>query len=338
MAFLGAVSLWAPTVEMHGSREPLGPVRRAVFGANVAPPFVTLDGGVRHIVGVQRYNATGAENPLLRRVFPEVERMSIIGFGLRLDPEAVMRVVPDAVFVWAGRDPALRATGQPGVVEFADSTRRQTENQLAIWHKLARLSARPNMGENLAGRYREHLASLSVQVEVVRGTRPPPKVAVLVGGFSLGYWLAPGSHFLAESFARLGVGLSSGPGRASFESLLQLDPDVLFLDASGTGDGMLPEDLATQPEWQALRAVRERRVYRMPALPGYSLPVTEPIRLRWLAEILFPDLACQARTEVRETFAEAYGLALAGDEIDALLELPANRESAGYARFGRQEE
>ncbi len=136
----------------------------------------------------------------------------------------------------------------------------------------------------------------------------------------------------------MGAEVIAGPknGDADFEFILRADPEVIFLDPSGTGDALLPKDLYGNPQWRSLRAVRSRRVYQMPTLPLFALPVEDPIRWQWLAEILHPDrVPPSMRAEVRETLQLAYHYTPTDADLDRLLRLQENAESAGYGRFAR---
>ncbi len=86
------------------------------------------------------------------------------------------------------------------------------------------------------------------------------------------------------------------------EEFLRTDPDVILLERSGTGDFLDPGEVFRRPEWQSMRAVRQRRVYLMPDLPGFITPMEERIRLQWLVEVLHPDqFAPRSRAEAHDT-------------------------------------
>ncbi|ODU59089.1 MAG: hypothetical protein ABT02_11840 [Comamonadaceae bacterium SCN 68-20] len=324
--------------EQDGETPIVPPVRRVMFGgAMPVDAFVTLDGGTAHVDAVQQYSPQSETgSALLRRIYPALTRVESSGRGPQLDPEVVMLRQPDAIFSWKGRDGVLRALGLPQLVELQNSRDRQVESHLEWWFLFGDRLGRQDKARHLAERYAAKRATL----ERTLAGADHPAVLLIVGGRDVGYWL-PSNHHYDERFAQLGARpLHKGffGGKANLENVLVLDPDVIFLDASATGDQLVPAQLYAQPEWQAVRAVRDKRVYRMPDLPRFSIPVEDPIRLQWLAEILYPEvIPPMARQEVMATVMAAYGYRMSEDDIDELLNLQANLASRGYPRFARME-
>jgi iron complex transport system substrate-binding protein len=339
---IGARTLLPPVIrtlpEQGGETPVASPVRHAMFGSTVPlDAFVTLDGGTAHVNAVQQYNPQGETGgALLQKIYPALTRVESSGWGPQLDPEVVMLRQPDAIFSSKGRDSALRALGFPQLVELQNARGKQVESHLEWWFLFGERLGQQDKARQLAERYAEKRAALE------RALAGAGQLAVLliVGGYDAGYWL-PTNHHYDERFAQLGARpLHKGlfGGKANLENVLLLDPDVIFLDASATGDQLVPAQLYAQPEWQAVRAVRGKRVYRMPDLPRFSIPVEDPIRLQWLAEILHPEvIPPMMRREVAETVMAAYGYRMSEDDIDELLNLRANLASQGYQRFARPE-
>ncbi len=73
----------------------------------------------------------------------------------------------------------------------------------------------------------------------------------------------------------------------NLEQVLVWDPDVIIIPPYGP---VKPADLAASRDWQAVRAVRENRVYRMPRVFGpMDTPVPESLLgVLWLANALYP--------------------------------------------------
>lgn len=339
---IGGRAFWPPIIRqppVPGRDMPVAaPVRHVMFGGAMPPDaFVTLDGGTAHVDAVQQYNRQGEMGgALLRKIHPALATLESSGWGAQLDPEMVMLRQPDAIFSWKGRDSALRALGFPQLVELQSARNKQVESHLEWWSLFGRLLGQQEKAGQLAQRYAEKRAAL----ERTLAGAAHPGILLIVGGDDAGYWL-PTNHHYDERFAQLGARpLHKGlfGGKANLENVLMLDPDVIFLDASATGDQLVPAQLYARPEWQAVRAVRQGRIYRMPDLPRFSIPAEDPIRLQWLAEILYPEhLPPTARHEVAATVAAAYAYRMSEAEIDEVLNLPANQASQGYRRFARAE-
>jgi iron complex transport system substrate-binding protein len=125
---------------------------------------------------------------------------------------------------------------------------------------------------------RERLAAVRERMdEQTRQERPPrPKVAALE-------WLDPlfaGGHWVPEMIAAAGgEDVLAAPGsksrRLTWEEIQAADPDLIVampcgFDAAGAQAQI--ETMAGRPEWRALRAVREGRVYAVDANGCFSRP------------------------------------------------------------------
>src|SRR5262249_46733863 len=95
-----------------------------------------------------------------------------------------------------------------------------------------------------------------------------------------------------------------------------------------------PEDLYNDPRWQAVSAVRARRVYRMP-LGGYRWdPASQESAMTWtwLATLLHPErMRADLRADMAQWYQLLYGHALTRAEADEILNIAANGGSVGYA-------
>ncbi|HCQ4573744.1 TPA: ABC transporter substrate-binding protein [Escherichia albertii] len=309
------------------------PVKNVLFSANVLDTFITLDHGVSHVNAIQRYNKTGKENALLQKIYPQLADLPVASTGLLLDPEIVMLRKPDAVLTWQGRDEILKDLGLPGIITLQMSRSNQIRQHVSLWLLLGNLTGQKKRATTLLNYYQKQRLSLIEQTR----NQPSSRILLLIGGFGKGYWLGPTTHYLNERFTSLGATISNKnmhTGNSDLEYIMQLDPDIIFLSESGTGDQMSPQQLYDLPEWQSLRAIKMRRVYKMPSLPSFTIPVEDPIRLQWIAEILYPnDIKKQTREVIKHTILMAYAYPISDTEIDNLLNLAENEYSANYSRF-----
>ncbi|WP_020176358.1 ABC transporter substrate-binding protein [Methyloferula stellata] len=119
------------------------------------------------------------------------------------------------------------------------------------------------------------------------------------------------------------------------ERILAMNPDIIFLVLESV------QDFHRDPRWQGLKAVQNDRVYNgLRSVRGSVEPLHgldfRPLWARWMAEIAHPDrLQPKVRALLRDHFNEAYGYALSDAEVDDLLRIDENKNSAGYARFTR---
>jgi len=75
------------------------------------------------------------------------------------------------------------------------------------------------------------------------------------------------------------------------EQLLAWGPDVIIVDNHGHNPGKIIEDLKTNPDWSSMPAVKNNRLYRIPAGVFFiDKGTARPLCFYWLAKQLHPDL------------------------------------------------
>lgn len=182
---------------------------------------------------------------------PEASRVPDLGNGIGPNLEAVVGARPDLVLLYksgANRDAAtrLRGLGIP-VLELAT-------DRMQDFDRIARLVGtalgEPARAESLVARTERELAAAT--------TRPPvrPSVFLLVWD-NPPMTLGRGS-FLSEIVERAGArnvfdDLATSSASISVEAVVARDPDFILVS------GPAEPAIAKRPEWQAVRAVRERR-------------------------------------------------------------------------------
>ncbi len=97
----------------------------------------------------------------------------------------------------------------------------------------------------------------------------------------------------AKNVAQVDVVFDIGMSEVSLESIYNWDPEVIIAWDSvvlGGADNLI----RTDPKWDNIKAVRDGRVYTMPAVPfawcDRPPGVNRIIGLQWVANMLYPDL------------------------------------------------
>lgn len=201
--------------------------------------------------------AIGAGDRLVGRTawcdYPaEAQRVDNLGDGINPNLEAILARRPDLVLLYNSSQHAaaakrLRDLGVP--------TLRVSTDALSDVDRLAKLFGR------LTGHEREaESVSVTFDTALASATRPGtgrrPKVLLLV-------WEQPPmtigkGSFLNDLVERAGgenlfADVAATSGAVSIEAVTVRDPDLILTTSAG------PAAFATRPEWQVVRAVRERR-------------------------------------------------------------------------------
>ena len=188
---------------------------------------------------------------------PEALRVTDLGPGINPNLEAVLAARPDLVVLYHSAQHAaaaarLRELGTPAI--------RVNTDALAdvgrVGHLLGRLTGHTRGADSMSAAFDTALAAAGAAGRRER----KPRVLILV-------WEQPPmtlgrGSFLSELVERAGgenvfgdIASSSGP--VSIEAVSARDPDLILTAAAG------PASIVDRPEWQVVRAVRERRLLRI---------------------------------------------------------------------------
>jgi iron complex transport system substrate-binding protein len=187
----------------------------------------------------------------------EALRVTDLGPGINPNLEAVLSVRPDLVVLYNSAQHAaaaarLRELGIPAVRINTDAL----TDVARIGRLLGRLTGHEAGADTLSAAFDTALAAATSAGRRQR----KPRVLILV-------WVQPPmtlgrGSFLSELVERAGgenvfgdIASSSAP--VSIEAVSARDPDLILTAASG------PASIADRPEWQVVRAVRERRLLRI---------------------------------------------------------------------------
>lgn len=317
--------------------DPSAPAQHVVVLAPLLAGYATIDHGLSHVAGVFQYEKSNFSKDILSRFYPGVDALPVAGRTAQGDPEILLSLRPDTVIAWATDLPPLARLGLPSLVPIAPDPNAPLESRLAIWSKLGAVSGHALRSDALLGYFRAQYATLGATLAQYR-QKPAPRLAIFIGASGFGNligndpFLNDSLHFLNARNASQAVVWSTP---VTLDALAALDPDAIFL--SPYLANREPRKLFALPEWQIVRAVRERKVYSMPSSQFLTPVLDEYLLLRWFAEILYPDLPHELRADYRENFTVIHNAALSDDDLDRLLAMKQNEASAGYERFARAE-
>jgi iron complex transport system substrate-binding protein len=303
------------------------PAQRVLIYPLVLDAYLTLDDGPVHIKGASKPALDWARRAGFQGIYPAIESILSIGNSLGpTDAEMALLLQPDAVLSWPQLAQPLRQAGLPNLVEVPSGI----ENESTTWHSVAKVSGRLGRAEDILARQEQDLHDL--QTTVSRLSAVPSKFVIFGGGNGTQY-IAGRRYYLTKKLEFVGLqNATQIHGPFDLERLMALNPDVLFLDGALNTD--LPQTFYRTQAWSALRAVRNHRVYKMPIHSLSNGPLYDPILLRWMAELLFPNTMTSAvRKEIRHVYNRVYCKKFDEDQINEYLLMSANIQSANYDRF-----
>lgn len=126
----------------------------------------------------------------------------------------------------------------------------------------------------------------------------------------------------AENVAQVPQKGAAGMSSVSLEQVLKWNPDVILAWSSERGGAY--DKILTRPDWQRIKAVKDKRVYAIPAYPfnWFDRPpsVNRILGLKWLAALLYPDVyKVDIVKETKEFYKLFYHVDLSDKDVKELL-------------------
>lgn len=311
---------------------------------------VYLNDGSR-IVGMHSASYSAAKNGLLGELYPEVLKADT-GFiqGASLNIEALMALRPDVVLVNAPDRRMIDMIRGAGLAAFGISPSKwhydviETHNR---WmQSLAQLFPEAKgKGELIEKKSREIAKMVADRTKdlpreerarILFIFRYDAKSLVTSGKNFFGqYWCdAVGGINVAE-----GITADNSNAVIGMEEVYGYDPDVIFIT---NFTAALPEDIYGSKiggdDWSPVKAVREKRVYKMPLgiYRSYTPSADTPLTLLWMAKRVYPERFkdVDLTTEVKKYYQTVFGVSLTEKQISRMFspEAAASRGATGKTR------
>jgi iron complex transport system substrate-binding protein len=288
---------------------PAGPPA-AIFLYTLAPEL---------LIGWPRANRPEEREFLLPDVGGRPEVGRITGRGNTANLEVVLALKPDLTLDVGSVNPTY--------VSLADRVRQQTGIPYALldgrfegiplsYRTLGALIGQGEQGEVLARNTEDTLKTITQRVGAIAPSQRP-RVYYARGPRGLETGL--GGSINVETIELIAQNVASGTrgglANVSIEQVLLWNPDVII-----TIDQDFAANVASDPAWAPVAAVRAHRVHLSPKLPfgwvDFPPSVNRLIGLWWLAKILFPE---DLRALTREFYARFYHVTPSDAQIDRVL-------------------
>lgn len=316
-----------------------GPARRVVtIPLPAASMMVAVNGGPDVLAGMNSASRTAIEGTFLGETYPELLKVPTDVAGAEFAPnvESVLALSPDVVIQWGDLGPGivapLRNAGLP-VAQLTYGTQKDLEGAITLYGELL---GKRQRAEQIVNGMRASMRRL--RAEVPEAGDDAPSVLYLRGADNelVAAGGASYNHYVTDLVGARNpaAGVNDVNATINTEQLLKWDPDIILLGNFGP---TTPADLYRDPALSSLRAVKDRRIYKVP-LGGYRWdpPSQEsPLMWQWLAGLVHDTGAPGLRDEVARQYAYLYGAEPTDAQLDTILQTKANASSRGYDDFGR---
>lgn len=252
-------------------------------------------------------------NEFFRMAYPAFKNIGSVGRGGQVDMEALAKLNPDLFICRATDAKNLSAVTELGIPAIGVSieTSEEIATMLTLLGKV--LDAEDRAGELIA-----YYDTVLDRVRNISGDVPPEKrkTAVFMGQRIAS--VANGSMLQSLMIETAGgvnpakdvISAETWPVVGA-ETIFKWDPDIIFITNYGNA-GYTVESLTSDTTWANMSAVKERRVYLMPAsMDSWEFPGTSwVLGSLWMLSVMYPDKLDweQLDSQVREFYKKVYNL------------------------------
>lgn len=336
LALTAAASAQVSFLDHRGKRIelPAPPERMAaVIGAGGTILYRAIDGTTAHIAGTNPQAKERFEAGIYGTLVPELLDLNT-GLGNEFVPnvEALLEVKPDAVIQWIFDPEIIEPMERVGlkVVGWDCCTEQHRRDYITMTGYMTgnidRAQMMLKLEDDSNAALQEKFADVPADAytTLLEVDQINDQIRVIANS-SRNYALSAVSNLAAD-------GTEEWWRTIDAEQFLIWNPDIIVI--SGWQGTIQPSDIYNHPLLASVDAVKSRRVYRIPQFN--SNPDAPEIHLtaQWLARIGSPDkFEPGFRETVRTTYESIYGRLPTDAQLDAIFEMEANSESAGYAEL-----
>jgi iron complex transport system substrate-binding protein len=316
------------------------PVTRVVtIPMPAASLLVAVDRTADHLAAMHNASWVAMRDGIMGTIFPKALELphEIATQDFTANVESVRALDPDVVIQWS--DAQLIDPLEKAGLNVIGLTNTGKQEDVDAWVAMfAAMLGKPERAADIKARSDADLAAVKDLAAGRGSTRPS---LLYFNRFTGGLKVAAANSY-NDFYIKLVGGTNPATGNdplkgsgmvgLDVEQVLRWDPEIILL---GNFDNAVPQDLYSNPVWQPVSAVRNRRVYKVP-LGGYRWdpPGQEsPLMWHWLSDIAFPRQQSLLRDKVVEYFDFLYGHKPTAAELDKILWTTANAGSDHYGQF-----
>ncbi len=315
-----------------------GPAKRIVtIPFPAASIVVAVDRTAEHLAGMNEASWTAVRDGTLGQFFPDAIgiKHNVAAEDFSPNVESILALKPDVVVQWATQgDGILTPLENAGLPVLGVNYGKLAD--VNEWLSMfSTMLGKPERGEAMNARMAENNKAIAARTEK-RGAKAPSILYFLRFAESL---TVTGAGSFNDEYIKLVGGTNAAADIAApnqevdLEQVLSWDPEIILL---GNFDPAVPADLYGDKRWKDVAAVKSKRVYKVP-MGGYRWdpPSHEsPLMWSWLSSVAFPaDTGLDIRAQIVDDYDFLYGKKPSATQIDAILQLEPNAQSADYRQF-----
>jgi iron complex transport system substrate-binding protein len=336
------VPIAAETIAVLDSRGQAVEIERpvasvAIFPLPIPEAMIAIDGGTERLTAINPRAQSALMNGVIGQLFPEIADIStdLVAGNFVPNVEEILKVNPDVVLQWQSNAGERVEPMENAGIKVATVSTASRETRRGYIAMLGQILGKEERAQGFLDWEDATVADIARVLDAA-GERQPRIVFIdSMNGNELVVFGQQQVYFTAGGLinAATEAGFTEGSVKVGAEALLSWEPDILFVNYYN--DALQPADIFEHPVLAGLEAVKAGRVFKTPAIDPATAAGGELAYL-WFAEIGYPDLFdTDMRQAIADGFQRLYGKQLTAAQIDQLLQMDWNGNSAGYqAAFG----
>lgn len=320
------------------------PVERiASIPIPIASTIISIDGRTSKLVGMNPMAKSAITEGILGKIFPESKDIpsDITASNFIPNIEELAATNPDLVVQWAGYgadyvNPILNSGLNVMLISYG--TEQKAREYMTM---VANALGKPERIEDIVAWRDAVAADIATKTKDI-ATERKPKILYL--GRALDTLMVSGDKDNYNAYyINLAGGISASKdveGQSvgiSPEQIAEWDPDIILLNSFEPKLDI--SHIYNNPIISLTKAAKNNKVYKMP-LGGYRWdpPSQEsPLTWMWVANLIHPEIFnYDLRSEMRKAYKTLYNYDLTNADIDSILWLDMQGDTANYARFKAQ--
>lgn len=291
---------------------------------------VFFDSGEK-IVGMAEGSMTAAQNGLLGELYPELlDAKTDFIQGTEINVEEIAKLSPDVVFYRvAGIGEQLRQAGIPAVAISTSEWEYDSIETLNNWLALLGEMFPENAKADICRQYSTEKYNL-VQERVKDIPDSEREDAFFLYQYSEENIATSGKLFFGQWWADA-IGCrnvseeltADNSVTVDMEQIYGWDPSLIFITnfTPANPDSLYNNEVGTY-DWSAVKAVEDKRVYKMPLgmYRSYTPGIDTPITLLWLAKTAYPQKFedIDITQETKDYYKEVFGITLSDAQANSI--------------------
>jgi len=296
------------------------------------------------IVGMPEQSMTAAKNSLLGELYPEILSADT-GYttGGKVNMEELLKLEPDVVFYSASSAELGDQLTQAGFAAVAVSVNKWGYNSIETlnqWISLLSKIFPDNDKTEIVQKHSDEMYQL-VRGRVEKLSQEERANVFFLFQYSESSIKTSGSNFFGQWWADA-IGANNAATEidtdnaieVNLEQIYKWNPNLIFITNFTSAEPQdLYENTVGNYDWSGVKAVSEKRVYKMPLgmYRSYTPGVDTPVTLLWLAKTAYPGLFTDIdlTTEAKDYYKEVFGISLTDEQVEKIF-APAAAAGSGF--------